>query len=91
MGAKYHTIHHTHYHYNFGQFFIFADYIFGSLYDPNTPKKIEWGNIFISSLYDSSFAIIDDTWFTYPIIEYIKATCLFRLQFDNLDKVMLIY
>eukprot|EP01034_Spumella_vulgaris_P025829 gene25829-32325_t len=31
MGAKYHLMHHTHYHYNFGQFFIFCDYIFGSL------------------------------------------------------------
>ena len=26
MGSKYHTIHHTHYHYNFGQFFIFWDW-----------------------------------------------------------------
>lgn len=31
MGAQYHTIHHTHYHYNFGQWFIFCDYIFGTL------------------------------------------------------------
>lgn len=31
MGAAYHTIHHTHYHYNFGQWFIFCDYIFGTL------------------------------------------------------------
>jgi len=31
MGSKYHTIHHTHYHYNFGQFFTFCDRIFGTL------------------------------------------------------------
>lgn len=34
MGSKYHTMHHTHYHYNFGQFFIFCDYIFGTLRVP---------------------------------------------------------
>ena len=33
MGSKYHTIHHTHYHYNFGQFFIFCDWYWGSLRD----------------------------------------------------------
>jgi len=38
MGAKYHTMHHTHYHYNFGQFFIFCDYIFGSLKCPDKTK-----------------------------------------------------
>merc|ERR1711998_161572 len=27
MGAKYHTVHHTHFHYNFGQFFVFCDRI----------------------------------------------------------------
>jgi lathosterol oxidase len=31
MGAAYHAIHHTHYHYNFGQWFIFCDYLFGTL------------------------------------------------------------
>jgi Delta7-sterol 5-desaturase len=31
MGAKYHTIHHTHYHYNFGQYFTFCDWIWGTL------------------------------------------------------------
>lgn len=31
MGAKYHTYHHTHYHYNYGQFFIFCDQIWGTL------------------------------------------------------------
>jgi lathosterol oxidase len=31
MGAKYHTLHHTHYHYNYGQFFIFCDYFWGTL------------------------------------------------------------
>jgi len=39
MGAKYHLIHHTHYHYNFGQFFIFCDYIFGSYKAPQKSKS----------------------------------------------------
>lgn len=38
MGAKYHTVHHTHYHYNYGQFFTFCDYIFGSLKVPEKEK-----------------------------------------------------
>jgi len=38
MGAKYHLMHHTHYHYNFGQFFIFCDYIFGTLKVPEKSK-----------------------------------------------------
>lgn len=39
MGAKYHTIHHTHYHYNFGQFFVVCDYIWGSLRGPDDLKS----------------------------------------------------
>lgn len=31
MGSKYHTIHHTHYMYNFGQVFIFCDAFWGTL------------------------------------------------------------
>mmetsp|Transcript_10850 Transcript_10850/g.18238 ORF Transcript_10850/g.18238 Transcript_10850/m.18238 type:complete len:319 (+) Transcript_10850:93-1049(+) len=38
MGSKYHTVHHTHYHYNFGQWFIFCDYIFGTLKVPEKDK-----------------------------------------------------
>jgi len=38
MGSKYHTMHHTHYHYNFGQFFIFADVLFGSYKAPQKTK-----------------------------------------------------
>jgi len=38
MGAKYHTVHHTHYHYNFGQFFTFCDYVFGTLKVPEKTK-----------------------------------------------------
>lgn len=38
MGSKYHTMHHTHYHYNFGQFFIFCDQIFGSYKAPVKTK-----------------------------------------------------
>lgn len=36
MGSKYHTMHHTHYHYNFGQFFIVCDYLFGTLRVPES-------------------------------------------------------
>ena len=35
MGAKYHTVHHTHFHYNFGQFFVFCDRIFGTFREPD--------------------------------------------------------
>lgn len=38
MGSKYHTMHHTHYHCNFGQFFIVCDYIFGTLKFPEKTK-----------------------------------------------------
>ena len=31
MGSKYHTIHHTHYHCNFGQFFTLCDAFWGTL------------------------------------------------------------
>lgn len=31
MGSKYHLLHHTHYHYNYGQYFIFCDYLWGTL------------------------------------------------------------
>jgi lathosterol oxidase len=37
MGAKYHTIHHTHYHCNFGQFFTFCDAYWGTL---RTDKQV---------------------------------------------------
>ena len=34
MGSKYHTIHHTHYIYNYGQIFTFCDRIWGTLRVP---------------------------------------------------------
>jgi lathosterol oxidase len=34
MGSKYHTIHHTHYIYNYGQVFTFCDRIWGTLRVP---------------------------------------------------------
>ena len=34
MGAAYHTIHHTTYRHNHGQFFIYMDKIFGTLLLP---------------------------------------------------------
>ena len=36
MGAKYHTVHHTHYHYNYGQFFTVCDKVFGTLKVPES-------------------------------------------------------
>jgi sterol desaturase/sphingolipid hydroxylase (fatty acid hydroxylase superfamily) len=38
MGSKYHTLHHTHYHYNYGQWFIFCDYLWGTLRVPQKQK-----------------------------------------------------
>lgn len=38
MGSKYHTLHHTHYLYNYGQFFIFCDWFFGTLRVPEKSK-----------------------------------------------------
>lgn len=35
MGAKYHTVHHTHFHYNFGQFFVVCDKVFGTFREPD--------------------------------------------------------
>jgi lathosterol oxidase len=37
MGSKYHTVHHTHYVYNYGQVFTFCDRIFGTLRIPTEP------------------------------------------------------
>lgn len=34
MGSKYHTVHHTHYVYNYGQIFIFCDWFWGTLRVP---------------------------------------------------------
>ena len=34
MGSQYHTIHHTHYIYNYGQIFIIADWLWGTLAIP---------------------------------------------------------
>lgn len=39
MGSKYHTIHHTHYHYNYGQFFIFCDWFWGTLKENTARSK----------------------------------------------------
>lgn len=35
MGSKYHTVHHTHFVYNYGQFFVFCDWIWGTLNVPS--------------------------------------------------------
>ena len=48
MGSKYHTIHHTHYIYNYGQIFTFCDRLWGTLRVPvgktgvlEGPKKVK--------------------------------------------------
>lgn len=38
MGAKYHTVHHTHFVYNYGQFFVFCDWFWGTLNVPSMKK-----------------------------------------------------
>lgn len=35
MGSKYHTVHHTHYNCNYGQYFVFCDWIWGTLRQPD--------------------------------------------------------
>lgn len=40
MGSKYHTVHHTHYIYNYGQIFIFCDWLWGTLKVPDGPTGI---------------------------------------------------
>jgi Delta7-sterol 5-desaturase len=40
MGSKYHTVHHTHYIYNYGQVFIFCDWFWGTLRIPEGPTGI---------------------------------------------------
>jgi Delta7-sterol 5-desaturase len=37
MGSKYHTVHHTHYIYNYGQVFTFCDRVWGTLRIPLEP------------------------------------------------------
>lgn len=34
MGAGYHTIHHTTYKHNYGHYFVYMDWLFGSLVTP---------------------------------------------------------
>jgi len=41
MGSKYHTVHHTHYIYNYGQIFIFCDWFWGTLRIPDGPTGIK--------------------------------------------------
>lgn len=38
MGSKYHTFHHTHYRDNYGQFFVFWDWVHNTLTDPPLDK-----------------------------------------------------
>ncbi|KAL7581551.1 hypothetical protein ACA910_022114 [Epithemia clementina (nom. ined.)] len=40
MGSKYHTVHHTHYIYNYGQVFTFCDRIWGTYREPDGPTGI---------------------------------------------------
>ena len=41
MGSKYHTVHHTHYIYNYGQIFTYCDWIWGTLRVPMNKTGIE--------------------------------------------------
>jgi Delta7-sterol 5-desaturase len=40
MGSKYHTVHHTHYIYNYGQVFTFCDKFWGTLKIPEGPTGV---------------------------------------------------
>ena len=44
MGSKYHTVHHTHYIYNYGQVFIFCDWFWGTLRIPEGPTGVASGS-----------------------------------------------
>lgn len=41
MGSKYHTVHHTHYIYNYGQIFTTCDWIWGTLRIPMNKTGVE--------------------------------------------------
>jgi len=41
MGSKYHTVHHTHYIYNYGQIFTFCDWVWGTLRIPLNKTGVE--------------------------------------------------
>ena len=41
MGAKYHTVHHTHYIYNYGQVFTFCDRFWGTFRNPELPTGVD--------------------------------------------------
>mmetsp|Transcript_37957 Transcript_37957/g.41143 ORF Transcript_37957/g.41143 Transcript_37957/m.41143 type:complete len:377 (-) Transcript_37957:1048-2178(-) len=45
MGSKYHTVHHTHYIYNYGQIFQFCDWFWGTLKVPAGPTGIKKTNM----------------------------------------------
>jgi lathosterol oxidase len=40
MGSKYHTVHHTHYIYNYGQVFTFCDRFWGTFKEPEGPTGV---------------------------------------------------
>lgn len=44
MGSKYHTVHHTHYIYNYGQVFTFCDRFWGTFYEPTGPTGVTKSN-----------------------------------------------
>jgi len=45
MGAKYHTIHHTHFTCNYGQFIIFCDWCWGTLRLPKDKPSASFDNL----------------------------------------------
>lgn len=44
MGSKYHTVHHTHYIYNYGQVFTFCDRIWNTYREPDGPTGVPNAN-----------------------------------------------
>ena len=50
MGSKYHTVHHTHYIYNYGQIFTFCDRIWGTLREPVGKTGVMEGDLKVKLL-----------------------------------------
>ena len=39
MGAGYHSIHHTTYQHNYGHYFVYCDWLFGTLHTPEEEQQ----------------------------------------------------
>lgn len=49
MGSKYHTVHHTHYIYNYGQVFTFCDRFWGTFREPAGPTGVPTERVRLAS------------------------------------------